>query len=175
MRSTLKFLLALVIAFLVMLAFRALALTVCTIDTKAMRPEFKEGDCVLVNRWSYGLRVGGENIFPYGRICRQKINKGDMIAWEDAQGNIIMGKIMAGPGETISLKGKTEVIPGLVNCADRDYYWTCTVGQKKGKNQAGLVAEDRIIGRVTHIIYNNRESITQQYLFRSCPVVPEAQ
>ena len=80
MRQTLKFLLALLIAFVAMIAFRAVALTVFTIHTHAMQPVFKEGDCVLVNRWSYGLRVGGENIFPYGRICRQEIEKGDIVA-----------------------------------------------------------------------------------------------
>lgn len=175
MRQTLKFLLALLIAFVVMMGFRAVALTVFTIHTHAMQPVFKEGDCVLVNRWSYGLRVGGENIFPYGRICRQEIEKGDIVAMENAQGHIVTGKILAVPGETISLNGKMEVVPGLVNCADRDYYWTAAVGKEKGHSAAVLIAEEQIIGRITHIIYNNREGITQQHLFRTCTVVPEAQ
>lgn len=175
MRQTLKFLLTLLIALVAVMAFRAVALTVFTIRTNAMQPVFKEGDCVLVNRWSYGLRVGGKNLFPYGRICRQDIEKGDIIAMENAQGHIVTGKILATPGETISLNGKQEVVPGLVNCADRDYYWTAAVGKKKGDSTAVLIAEEQIIGRITHIIYNNREGITQQHLFRTCTVVPKAQ
>ena len=94
---------------------------------------------------------------------------------ENAQGHIVTGKILAVPGETISLNGKMEVVPGLVNCADRDYYWTAAVGKEKDHSAAVLIAEEQIIGRITHIIYNNREGITQQHLFRTCTVVPEAQ
>ena len=58
MRSSLKFLMALGIAFVAMLAFRALVMTVCTVDGQGLEPWFQAGDHVVVNRWSYGLRTG---------------------------------------------------------------------------------------------------------------------
>ena len=58
MRSTLKFLIVLAVSLLVMLVFRALAFTVYAVGGKALEPDFKAGDRVLVNRWSYGLRTG---------------------------------------------------------------------------------------------------------------------
>ena len=75
MRGSFKFLLALATAFVTMLAFRALVMTVCTVDGKGLEPVFQAGDHVVVNRWSYGLRTGEKgSLFDYGRICRQEIN-----------------------------------------------------------------------------------------------------
>ena len=73
------------VALVVMLAFRSLVMTVCTVDGKGLEPVFQAGDRVVVNRWSYGLRTGEKGgLFDYGRICRQDIKKGDFIAFEDS-------------------------------------------------------------------------------------------
>ena len=61
MRSTLKFLLALVVAFAAMLTFRALVFTIYTVPDASVEPTFKAGDRVMVNRWSYGLRTNGSD------------------------------------------------------------------------------------------------------------------
>jgi len=81
MRIILKFLLSLAVAFLVMVAFRAVGMTIYTIDGRGLDPVFRAGDRVLVNRWSYGLRVGGgdNSLFNYGRLWRQPIEKGDKV------------------------------------------------------------------------------------------------
>ena len=72
-----------------MLAFRALVMTVCTIEGDGLSPQFLEGDRVVINRWSYGLRTGKKDgLFDYGRICQQKVEKGDFIAFEDLYGRI---------------------------------------------------------------------------------------
>ena len=116
MRSSLKFLIALAIAFVVMLAFRTLVMTVCTVDGEGLEPVFQAGDRVVVNRWSYGLRTGEKgSLFDYGRICRQEIKKGDFIAFEDSLGKMLICRCAALPGDTILDK----IVPGLVNCADQ--------------------------------------------------------
>ena len=81
MRNTLKFFVALFVAFIVMLTFRTLVFTIYYVDNSSLKPAFTEGDHVMVNRWSYGLRTGGNSIFSYGRICRQQPEKGDFIAF----------------------------------------------------------------------------------------------
>ena len=157
MRSSLKFLVALAIAFVVMLAFRTLVMTVCTVDGKGLEPVFQAGDRVVVNRWSYGLRTGEKgSLFDYGRICRQEIKKGDFIAFEDSLGKMLICRCAALPGDTILDK----VVPGLVNCADQDYYWVESLGKNNATDsrQMGFIPEERIIGRACLILYNHAPS-----------------
>ena len=116
MRNTFKFLLALVIAFTVMLAFRGLVMTVCMIDGDGLAPYFVAGDHVVVNRWSYGLRTGEKGgLFDYGRICRQAVKKGDFIAFEDSLGQVLICQCTALPGDTVyHTKGQAPcVVPVL--------------------------------------------------------------
>jgi signal peptidase I len=158
MRNTFKFLLALAIAFAVMLAFRSLVMTVCMIEGDGLAPQFIAGDHVVVNRWSYGLRTGEKSgLFDYGRICRQDIKKGDYIAFEDSLGQVLICRCTALPGDTIM---KNVVVPGLVNCADQDYYWVEPVGKNNplSSRQLGFIPEQRIIGRACLVLYSREPS-----------------
>ena len=145
MRGALKFLFALAVALVVMLAFRGLVMTVCTIEGDGLHPHFMAGDRVVINRWSYGLRTGEKgSLFDYGRIGRQEIKKGDFIAFDDSIGRLFICRCTALPGDTI----KNMVVPGIVNCADQDYY--C--------GELGMIPEERIIGRVCMILFNHHPS-----------------
>ncbi len=160
MRNTLKFLLALGVAFVVMLAFRGLVMTICTIDGDGLAPHFIAGDRVVVNRWSYGLRTGKNGgLFDYGRICRQDVSKGDCIAFEDSLGRVLICRCSALPGDTIKVKrGQTPiVVPGLVTCADQDYYWVEPIGNNNrlSSHQLGFIPEERIIGRACLVLYSH--------------------
>jgi signal peptidase I len=146
-RDTLKFIGALIIAFLIMLLFRALIFTIYTVPGSSLEPVFKPGDRVLVNRWSYGLRTGGGSLFSYGRICQQPVRRGDWIAVNDTTGHVMMGQCVSLPGDTVRWQGHTIIVPGKVNCARHDYY---------GTEQLGLVQEEQIIGRVTFVMYNHQ-------------------
>lgn len=163
MRSTLKFIAALAVALLAMLAFRSLVMTVCTIEGSGMSPIFLAGDRVLVNRWSYGLRTGSRgSLFDYGRLCRQSVKKGDFIAFEDSLGQLLICRCAALPGDTVTtLRTPAPVIvPGLKNCADQDYYWVEPVGENNqlGSRQLGFIPEHRIVGRVCLILYSHNPS-----------------
>lgn len=175
MRNTFKFLLALAIAFIVMLAFRSLVMTVCMIEGDGLAPQFIAGDHVVVNRWSYGLRTGEKGgLFDYGRICRQDIKKGDFIAFEDSLGQVMICRCTGLPGDTIFDHGdraavlhklRTDrpvplIVPGLVNCADQDYYWVEPVGKNNllSSRQLGFIPEQRIIGRACLVLYSREPS-----------------
>ena len=100
MRSMLKFLMALAVALIAMLAFRALVFTIYTVPGSTLEPTFKAGDRVLVNRWSYGLRTGaGGSLFTYGRLCRRPVARGHWLAIENEDGSVLIGQCMALPGE----------------------------------------------------------------------------
>ena len=67
MRSTVRTLVAVAIAAAVLVAFRALVFTLYTIPDNSLAPSLVAGDRVVVNRWSYGLRVGGKGLIGYTR------------------------------------------------------------------------------------------------------------
>jgi signal peptidase I len=158
MRGTVKFLVVLAAAFLTMLAFRGLVMTVCTIDGDGLAPQFIAGDKVVVNRWSYGLRTGKKGgLFDYGRICRQDVKKGDFIAFEDSLGRMLICRCTALPGDTIG----QLIVPGTVNCADQDYYWVEAISRNNelSSRQLGFIPEDRIIGRACLILFSRDPSL----------------
>lgn len=165
MKGTMKFLGALAIAFVVMLVFRGLVMTVCTIEGDGLAPQFIEGDRVVVNRWSYGLRTGEKgNLFDYGRLCRQEVKKGDFIAFEDTLGQVLICQCTAVPGDTVYQEtgvssqktGAVCIVPGLVNCSDQDYYWVRSVSKNNpiDSRQLGFIPEERIIGRACLVLFS---------------------
>lgn len=147
MRSTLKFLLALAVAFVAMLAFRALVFTIYTVPGSQFEPTFKAGDRVMVNRWSYGLRMGDGCLFSYDRMCRQPVHQGHWVVVDDSLGQILMGRCTALPGDTVRWQDRKLILPSKAACAQHDYYMVDGVG---------LVREERIIGRVTLVVYNHK-------------------
>jgi signal peptidase I len=147
MRSMLKFLMALAVALIAMLAFRALVFTIYTVPGSTLEPTFKAGDRVLVNRWSYGLRTGGGgSLFTYGRLCRRPVARGHWLAIENEDGSVLIGQCMALPGDTVRWYDRKVIVPGRkATCARHDYY---------SIRHLGLVPEERIIGRVSLVLYN---------------------
>ena len=154
MKATVKFIGAIVVALMVMLVFRSLVMTVCTVDGKGLEPVFQEGDRVVVNRWSYGLRTGERgSLFDYGRICKQDVKKGDFIAFEDSLGRVMICRCAGVPGDTIF----GRIVPGVTTCADQDYFWVASLGKNNATDsrQLGFIPEERIIGRACLILYNH--------------------
>ena len=142
MRNTLKFLLALGVAFVVMLAFRGLVMTICTIDGDGLAPHFIAGDRVVVNRWSYGLRTGKNGgLFDYGRICRQDVSKGDCIAFEDSLGRVLICRCSALPGDTVKVRRQGDKETGRQE--DRE---------TRSQELALKPEDDAFIKRVVHFV-----------------------
>ena len=153
MKKTLRFLLAFLIAFAIMMVVRMIGVTIYTISGTGSEPVFQAGDRVMVNRWSYGLRVGGKDcFFGYGRIARQSVEKGDLVAFENPQNNdqILIYRCKGLPGDTIVHEGNTFVVPSLRDCADADYYWLETLDS----HQLGFIAEEYLIGRAFMVVYS---------------------
>ena len=153
MKKTLRFLLAFLIAFAIMMVVRMIGVTLYTISGTGLEPVFQAGDRVMVNRWSYGLRVGGkDSFFGYGRIARQSVGKGDLVAFENPQNSdkILICRCKGLPGDTIVHEGNMIVVPSLRDCADADYYWLETLDS----HQLGFIAEEYLIGRAFMVVYS---------------------
>lgn len=120
MNNTLRFVMALVVTILLMLTFRALVFTVYTVSGTTLEPYFADGDRVLVNRWSYGLRTGGGGMFRYARWIGSPIERGDLAVFNnpaDTARRISAKKALAYyctgmPGDTIRIGGARVVVPG---------------------------------------------------------------
>ena len=146
MRSTLKFLAALAVAFVVMLLFRALVFTIYTVPGSQFEPTFKAGDQVMVNRWSYGLRTGDGRLFPYGRLWQRPVCKCHWVVVNDSLGQTLMGRCTALPGDTVCWEDRKLILPSKAACARHDYYLI---------DRVGFVREEQIVGRVALVVYNH--------------------
>ncbi|MDD5895282.1 MAG: signal peptidase I [Prevotellaceae bacterium] len=151
-----KTLLAIAVATVALLAFRALVLTIYTIEGAALEPTFKSGDRILVNRWSYGLRTGEtDGLFGYGRLGFTMPDKGDIIAFDSpGASKIFVGRIKALPGDTITTVQGPFLVPGEITCAEQNHY----VVEMGKKRELLAVPETNIIGRVILIVYNHDNS-----------------
>ena len=163
MTKTLRFLLVLIAALALMLAFRAVGLTILSIEGDGLAPCLLAGDRVLVNRWSYGLRVGGgeKGLFGYGRLWRQPVERGDLVVFEHPQTTEMMICRCKGlPGDTLDISGEEVVVPSLKACADADYYWMETVNSENPVDSRllGFISEENIIGRVFMVAYSHTPS-----------------
>jgi signal peptidase I len=159
MKKTLRFLLAFLIAFVLMMVIRIVGVTIYTIDGSSLVPTFQAGDRIMVNRWSYGLRVGGkESFFGYGRIVRHPVCKGDLVAFEHPQYNsqILICRCAALPGDSVVHEGQTLIVPSLSDCADGNYYWMESINPDNtiDSHTLGFIAEERIIGRAFMVVYS---------------------
>ena len=161
-KQLLKTIAALTIALFVALLVRTVIVTVCSIEGEALQPMFLAGDRVLVNRWSYGLRVGGSGMLSYNRLWRRQVERGDIVAVNDPtdslqaidERHLLLLRCKHLPGETVS----SYVIPSRANCADQDYYIMESVSpldEKELGNTPFLIPEDHIIGRAFLIIYSH--------------------
>lgn len=120
MRSALKFVMALIVTTLLMLAFRALVFTVYTVSGTGLEPCFVSGDRVLVNRWSYGLRTGGGKMFRYTRWAEAPVSRGDLVAFNcpaDTSRPVAHRDVRACyctgvPGDTVRTGGTAVRVPG---------------------------------------------------------------
>lgn len=163
MSDWLKFVIALVSAVALVLAFRALAFSVYTVEGNGLQPVYINGDRLLVNRWSYGLRVDGNGMLPYSRMLRKRISKGDIVVFDLPDDSItgeFIARCKAVPGDTLRLKEGLVVVPGLKDCADADYYWLEAIHPKNlvDSRHFGFISERNIIGRVVSILYSHDDN-----------------
>lgn len=119
MRSFVQFTIAIIAAAALMLLFRSVAFTIYTVPQSGIKPWLVDGDRVLVNRWSYGLRTGGDRFFEYNRWFRKPVGKGELVAFNypldtlHAVGErpVHAAFCMAGPGDTVMIDRHPIVPP----------------------------------------------------------------
>lgn len=155
MRSALKFVMALIVTILLMLAFRALVFTVYTVNGSGLEPCFVSGDRVLVNRWSYGLRTGGGPYFRYTRWMPSPVERGDLVAFNcPADSSLPFTSLPVSacyctgvPGDTVMADGVRLMVPGrdhIVKVSESNMRLLCFLYNRyEGRNAE--IADGRLI------------------------------
>lgn len=120
MRNALRFTLALLVAVLLMLTFRALFFTTYTVAGPALEPSLTNGDRVLVNRWSYGLRL----MMPWSdagsRLFGSRPERNDLVAFNfplDTLNSVSSRPVYicfltSLPGDTVRMGNMPFILPG---------------------------------------------------------------
>lgn len=105
-----KWILAFAGAIAVVLLLRGFAFTSCLIPSTGMENSLFQGERILVNKWSYGLRVPLMSLFSYHRWCGQPVRKQDVVVFNnpaaidqptiDRRG-IYISRCIGTPGDTL--------------------------------------------------------------------------
>jgi signal peptidase I len=161
MANWLKYVIAFASAFALMLAIRTLAFSIHTINGSALSPVFQDGDRLLINRCSYGLRIEGNGILPYSRLMRSPVKRGDIVAFTvpcDSIAGLYIARCKAVPGDTISTQEGPLLVPGLKTCAKVDYYWLESINPSNpaDSRHIGFIPESHIIGEVVSVLYHRK-------------------
>ena len=159
MNDWLKYVIAITSAMMLMLVFRTLVMSVHSVTGDALAPLYQNGDLLLVNRCSYGLRIEGRGLLPYSRLLRQPVKRGDVVVFSlpgDSISGLFIARCAATPGDTIHTDDNTIIVPGLVNCSMMDYYWLESVNKANpvDSRHLGLIPENAIIGQVVDVLYH---------------------
>ena len=148
----------LLFAFALMMAVRALVVSVHGVEGNGLAPLYEDGDCLLINRCSYGLRIEGNGLLPYSRLMRQPVRRGDIVAFSHPAG-VCIARCAGVPGDTIRTLDGLLTVPGFVNCAKADYYWLESVNPNNpaDSRHLGFISEQHIIGRVVSVLFNRHK------------------
>lgn len=105
-----KWILAFAGAIVVVLLLRGFAFTSCLIPSTGMENSLFQGERILVNKWSYGLRVPCMSLFSYHRWCEHPVRKQDIVVFNNPaaiaqptidQREIYISRCIGTPGDTL--------------------------------------------------------------------------
>ncbi len=97
-------------AIAVVLLLRGFAFTSCLIPSTGMENSLFQGERILVNKWSYGLRVPLMSLFSYHRWCEQSVRQQDVVVFNNPAAigqptidrrEIYISRCIGTPGDTL--------------------------------------------------------------------------
>lgn len=97
-------------AIAVALLLRGFAFTSCLIPSTGMENSLFQGERILVNKWSYGLRLPLMSLFSYHRWCERSVRKQDVVVFNNPAAigqptidrrEIYISRCIGTPGDTL--------------------------------------------------------------------------
>ena len=105
-----KWILAFVGAIVIVLLLRGFAFTSCLIPSTGMENSLFQGERILVNKWSYGLRLPLMSAFSYHRWRERPVQKRDIVVFNNPAGiqqptidrrEVYISRCIGTPGDTL--------------------------------------------------------------------------
>ncbi len=109
-KTRVRLLVAFLAAFLLVALIRGFAFTSCFIPSSGMENSLLPGERILVNKWSYGLRIPLMSWFGYHRWGDKRINKGDIVVFNNPaetsspvadRKEVFISRCIGAPGDTL--------------------------------------------------------------------------
>ena len=106
-------------AIVIVLLLRGFAFTSCFIPSTSMENSIFQGERILVNKWSYGLRIPFMSIFSYHRWRERPVREQDIVVFNNPAGirqpvidrrEIYIGRCIGVPGDTLFIDSLFSVI-----------------------------------------------------------------
>ena len=110
MRRLLYILLLLAATALLVLLLRGCVITSCLIPSTGMENTLRKGERILVNKWSYGLRLPGMAWWGYRRWRERPVGRGDVVVFNNpanrqerviSRRETFIGRCIGLPGDTL--------------------------------------------------------------------------
>lgn len=154
-----RILLTLAITVSIVLLIRVFAFTSCTIPSAGMENTLYQGERLLVNKWSYGLRLPLLSLFGYHRWKEQKVERGDVILFNNPtptdhtipidQRELYVSRCVGQPGDTLMLNGE-RMITGDIIISPDDKFLYAYPGEQEDLIQTALknigLSENQLMG-----------------------------
>ena len=114
-----RWIIALIGAIVIVLLFRSFAFTSCLIPSSGMENSLFQGERILVNRWSYGLRLPFMSLFSYHRWMEKAIKNGEIVVFNNPaqatqpaidQRGIYISRCIGLPGDTLLVDSLFNIV-----------------------------------------------------------------
>lgn len=104
---------AVLIAAALVVLIKVFAFTSCTIPSTGMENSLLRGERVIVNKWSYGLRLPLMGMTGYHRLAARDVERGDIVLFNNPAGKgtidrreLFINRCIGLPGDTLMLNGQ---------------------------------------------------------------------
>lgn len=104
---------AVLIAAALVVLIKVFAFTSCTIPSTGMENSLLRGERVIVNKWSYGLRLPLMGMTGYHRLAARGVEWGDIVLFNNPAGKgtidrreLFINRCIGLPGDTLMLNGQ---------------------------------------------------------------------
>ncbi len=177
---------AVLIAVALVLLIKVFAFTSCTIPSAGMENTLFRGERVIVNKWSYGLRLPLMAWTGYHRLAARPVRRGDILLFNNPAGQgcidrreVFINRCIGLPGDTLMLNGELIQTSDQVLSPDSKLLYAYPGEQEelveKAMRQAGITDnklmgydEGNFLRSFSHYeIYLLKQELREQVTFRS--------
>lgn len=118
---------------LVVVLLRSCVATSYSIPSSGMENSLYRGERILVNKWSYGLRLPLMGLWGYHRWANSPVRKDDILVFNNPanlsqttidQREVFISRCLGVPGDTLLIDSLFSVIPSEKNAPDQKFLYT---------------------------------------------------